>query len=83
MSESTTYAQMDAALRRLGFQKTEVNDGPVGYRHAPSDTVVLFKKHRPNEVVPPGTGAATRKLLIERGLVDGAQWDEMLRPVAA
>ena len=83
MHESITYAQLNVALQQLGFQKTDSAGGPVGYRHIPSETVLLFKPHRPSDAVPPGSLAATRKLLVERGLIDAAGLEEMLHSVAA
>jgi hypothetical protein len=83
MTKSITFAELENALRKLGFEKKAVPDAPVGYEHLASDTVLLFRSHRSDEMVPPGSLAATRKLLIDRGLVDPERWDEMLQVAAA
>ena len=83
MLDSVTYAHLDRALKQLGFQQTERADGTIGYRHEATDTVVLFKPHSPKDMVPKGTLAATRRLLVERGLVGAEEWVDMLHSVAA
>jgi hypothetical protein len=82
MIKPITYLQFDSAMRELGFRRVEPANAPIGYKHDASETIVLLREHHPDEVVPAGTLGATRKLVVDRGLVDSKRWDELFQPVS-
>ncbi len=83
MTDRITYSRLDAVLQQLGFSKSVEPGKLVGYRHDASDTILLYRRHRPADAVPVGSLAATRRLLVDRGLVTPDEWDAMLHSVAA
>jgi hypothetical protein len=83
MTESVTFAQLDSVLAQLGFRKSIVAKSHVAYRHDASDTVLLFPPQRAGDAVSAGLMVGTRKVLLDRGLVEAERLDEMLHATAA
>lgn len=78
-----TFAQLENVLEEIGFTKTVLPDTGVVYRHANSDSMLVVRLHKPREVVPDYVMAATRLQLDEQGIIEGDDFDAMLRATAA
>jgi hypothetical protein len=83
MTEPITFAQLDTILSQLGLRKTIVRDSHVVYKHEPTDTALYFPPYRPKDLVPAGSMLGTRKVLIDRGVVEAEQLDELLHATVA
>jgi len=83
MIDSITFACLETDLTELGFSKTATPKSHITYRHAPSDTVFYFPKFRASDMVPASYVLGTRKVLVDRGVVEAERWDEMLQTAAA
>jgi hypothetical protein len=83
MIESLTFARLDAVLMELGFTKTVTPKSHITYRHESSDTVMYFPIFRSADLVPTTSIIGTRKVLVDRGVVEADRLDEMLQAAAA
>ena len=76
-----------AALRRilldLGFVEAVVPGSHIGFKHAPSATVMMFHPYRPDERVGEADLLSVRKQLDERGLLPAGSFDARLRKASA
>ena len=82
-TDRTTFAQYEAVLKELGFQKRVLESLHVRYEHAPSGTVLLVRPHQPSDSVPDYVLVSTRSHLSYRGLIEPAEFEAMLHAVAA
>ena len=78
MPKSITYAELFRLLLDLDFVDTSVRDSHLAYRHVDSDTMLLFGLHDPNEALAPHDVAKVRRMLDERGLLKGTDFDAFL-----
>jgi predicted RNA binding protein YcfA (HicA-like mRNA interferase family) len=83
MTERVSYAQLDSVLAQLGFHKTTDANSHVTYRHEATGTILRYPKHRQKDLVPLGSIIGTRKLLVDRGVVDSERLEGMLLAAAA
>jgi hypothetical protein len=82
MTEPITFGQLHGVLEQLGFRKKMAKDH-VTYRHAASETLLYFPPLRPNDLVPVASIVGTRKLLIDRGVIEAKQLEQLLHAIAA
>jgi hypothetical protein len=83
MNETLPFAALDEFLQKLGFEKIVVPKSHIGYRHADSDTIFMFRLYKPHDPVDRVNRASVRKLLLERGLIEPEDWDELLKAKSA
>ena len=83
MTESVTFGQLREVLEQLGFRKGAGSKDHVAYRHAASETVLYFPPLRTNDLVPAASIVGTRKLLIDRGVVEAERLEQLLHATAA
>jgi hypothetical protein len=83
MSEHISFAQFDAILRDLGFEKAVVPGSSVVYYHKPTDTTMPVRLMRPDELIPDYLLAAARSQLDGRGIIEATAFDRMIRIPAA
>ena len=83
MTNRISFAQMDRILQDAGFQKTVIPGKGIAYHHAPTDTLFPVRLHKPNEMVPDYLLAAARSQLDGRGIMDAANFEELLKAAAA
>jgi predicted RNA binding protein YcfA (HicA-like mRNA interferase family) len=72
------FAALQRVLKELGFVETRVPGSHVVFEHPATATVLLFRTYRPRDQVSAADLVSARKLLDERGVVDGAALDELL-----
>jgi predicted RNA binding protein YcfA (HicA-like mRNA interferase family) len=77
------FATLQRVLTGLGFIETRVPGSHVVFEHSPSDTVFLFRPYRSRDKVTAADVIGVRKLLDERGLVEGETFDELLHQPSA
>lgn len=79
-----TYAQVTRLLLDLGFVDRSVKGSHRAFFHTDSDTWVSFSDHAVGEVaVRPVDLASVRKHLVEKGLLEEANFARRLREVHA
>ena len=83
MTESITFGQLHKALLQLGFRKSTSPKDVVIYRHGPSETVLYFPPHQATDPVPAASIVGTRKVLVDRGVVEARQLEQLLHATAA
>lgn len=64
-----SYAELDWILLGLGFKRTRSAGSEVGYRHAATDTLLVFARHERSSEAKPGDVAAVQRMLEERGIL--------------
>jgi hypothetical protein len=72
MSNEMTYGRLTGLLESLGFEPR----GSGEYYHGKSDTVFLLNLREVDDVASPVDVVAVRKQLTERGLMEGAEFDQ-------
>ena len=82
MTEPITFAQLQGVLEQLGFCKSVGPKDHVIYRHAASDTLLYYPPQHTNDLVPMASIVGTRKLLVDRGVVDAEQLEQLFHAVA-
>lgn len=83
MNDSISYQQLETLLAQLGFRQSTLPSSNIMHRHESSDTFFVFPPHRPQERVPITSIIGTRKVLVDRGLIDAERWEEMVHTPAA
>src|SRR5438105_12576479 len=83
MLEPIRFARYDSILLELGFKKKVVPGKYIVYWHQPSDTVMPVRLMKPDELVPDYQMAATRSQLDGRGIIEAADFEEMLKAITA
>ena len=83
MSDRITFAQFDAVLAELGFQKQVIPGSHVNYRHADWDKPLMLRLHKPKDIVPGYDLLGTRVQLERFGIVAAADFEQMLQAAAA
>jgi hypothetical protein len=81
-TEQVTYEQLDNLLTSLGFRSEKVNRWKR-YEHAESDTVIILGDRKPTEFALPSEVVSAQRHLIEKGLVDEDELQQMLLNGAA
>jgi len=80
MSRVFTYGRLRRLLLDLGFTARTVEDSHSTFRHEASDTVLLFGLHPSGEEVRPTDCVKVRRMLDERGLLEGEEFDRLAGP---
>jgi predicted RNA binding protein YcfA (HicA-like mRNA interferase family) len=83
MVEKLTYGDLHQVLIDLGFVANRVPDSHVSFRHEPSDTVILMALHASTEATKPIDVKYVRRVLDERGLLAGAEFDRQIGEIYA
>src|SRR4051812_30893732 len=74
-----TFTTLKRVLLDLGFQTRILPGLHVMFEHQSSDTLVILRPYRDDEVIEQGTLAGIRRLLDEKGVIDRSRLDELLR----
>ena len=83
MNKTVTFAQLEHILTELGFVKNVVPKTGVAYEHPPTQTLFVVRLHKPDEIVPGKVLLAAQLQLDGRGVIEAAEFEQMLRNVAA
>jgi hypothetical protein len=78
MVEDITYGDLFQILQSIGFVERSIPNSHVGYRHAQSDTLILLAPHTADEVAKPIDLKYVRRVLDEKGLLDGKEFDRRI-----
>jgi len=76
--KSVTFETLERALADLGFVRGYTTGRHKVFKHEESDTVFLFRESAPQDIVGAIQVLGTRRILIEKGLVDEDEFDELL-----
>lgn len=74
----TTFETLERVLADLGFVRGYTTGRHKVFEHEESDTVFLFRESAPQDIVGAIQVLGTRRILIERGLVDEDEFDRLL-----
>ena len=83
MTEPVTFAQLCRVLDDLGFQKSSGPKDYTIYRKDATGTILYYPPHRTNDLVSDELFMGTRKLLLDHGVIDEDELEQLLQPVAA
>jgi hypothetical protein len=73
------FTRLQHILHDLGFEETAIA-GPYRYfQHAASGTVLVYREYQPADPVSWHDLVTTRRQLDERGLLDAADFEALLR----
>jgi hypothetical protein len=76
---NATFGDLHRLLKGLGFVQVPANGPYILFEHKPSDTLLPFRQHRPDEQVDAMNLAVVRKMLDERGLLERDDFESALR----
>jgi predicted RNA binding protein YcfA (HicA-like mRNA interferase family) len=82
-SSDLSFAALRRILLDLNFVETLVPGSHIGFKHAPSGTVMMFRPYRPDERLGLADLLSVRKQLDERGLMPADSFDARLRKASA
>jgi hypothetical protein len=82
MPSPVTYGQLRSVLSAIGFRETRKPEG-VALRHAPSDTLFLFRPYQDSDRMQVGEVRHVRFLLEQRGLLEPESFEAMLTKAPA
>jgi hypothetical protein len=74
-----TFGTLRQVLIDLGFRTTTMPAGHIRFDHLPSDTLVILRPYKDDDIVDQGNLQGVRRLLDEKGVVDRNKFDELLR----
>ena len=74
--KSLSFAALKRILERMGFDARATTEGPVVFRHAKTDTVLVFPKR--TTTVRPHRIESIRRILTGRGVVTEEAFDERI-----
>lgn len=77
-TDRITYKQLDEVLTHLGFSRRRVDDKWLRYEHAPSKSVIVVAEKKSNEFLRVTDAVSARRHLVEKGLIEEEQLDEVL-----
>jgi predicted RNA binding protein YcfA (HicA-like mRNA interferase family) len=78
MTEHVTYGDLSQIVRDVGFTDETAPGSHTVYRHARSDTLILLAPHAAGEVARPIDVKYIRRVLDEKGLLDGEEFDRRI-----
>jgi hypothetical protein len=81
--KTISFTRLRQMLLDLGFAETVVPGSHSLFEHDPSDTWLVYRPYRPNEMVSPTDLANTRFFLDQRGLVERDEFEELVRKAPA
>ncbi len=82
-NNNLTFAALRRILLDLDFEEIVVPGSHIGFKHAPSGAVMMFRPYKPNERVGLADLLSVRRELDERGLLSADSFDARLRKVSA
>ena len=77
-----TYAVLHKLLTSLGFNPKPVRRSWQAYHHRASDALILLRKRRPTANVSEPDILSIRRHLVEKGLIDENEFDQLLSEAA-
>ena len=77
MPSQVTCGQLRAVLSTLGFREIRKPDG-VALKHAPSDTLFLFRPYQEGDRLQVAEISHVRFLLDQRGLLEPESFEALL-----
>jgi hypothetical protein len=77
-----TFGQLLRLLEDLHFTVEPARAGIRAYRHAGSDSLLVFADHAESDPAREADVVAVRKQLIERGLITGAEFGSRIAEFA-
>jgi hypothetical protein len=77
------FAKLQSALLDLGFDERVVDSKYLGFYHARSDTLFVFRMYRPQDKVSLADLTSVRKQLAWRGLLSEEAFDASLCKASA
>ena len=83
MTERITFGQLEAVLADLGFKKTVIPGSHVNFEHPEAGMIAPVRLYKARELASRFALAGIRHDLEVLGVVNGSQFDEMLKAVAA
>jgi hypothetical protein len=83
MHETITYAALDRFLTGLGFVKSTTPEPHILYEHVESGTLLPLRRHRPGDRVDPGTLTVVRKFVVDNGLAEPADIEQLFQKSSA
>lgn len=75
---SIKYADLRRLLLDLGFQEA-TGAREIAFRHAPSDTIFVFRPYRPSDAVATYNVMEVQDILDARGLMSATAFDDQFR----
>jgi predicted RNA binding protein YcfA (HicA-like mRNA interferase family) len=81
MTNTITFADLEKLLLRLGFIACDTEDSQRIFRYPSLEILIILPAYEANELVRPIHLTATRKTLIDNGLMSGAAFDGFLEKV--
>ena len=81
--KSVHFAEFEAVLLRLGFERKPTKGQQRYYQHKEPDTWIVLPPYKSEDTVRPIHIQVARRLLSERGLVEGTAFDLLLLDDAA
>jgi hypothetical protein len=80
--QHVTYGRLRDVLTSLGFREERRPDG-LGLEHKKSKTLFLFRAYQEGDFIKPAEVLFVRKLLDERGLLEGDAFEALLSKTPA
>ncbi len=77
------FARLRTLLSNLGFIERQIDDKSLGFYHADSDTIFLFRTYKPQDNVSMLDLAGVRSQLDWRGLLNADAFDAALLKASA
>jgi hypothetical protein len=81
--KDVSFAELRSLLLSLGFVEVRSSEPGVGYRHAGSDTLLLFREYRPEDAVSPRDIFMAQFFLDQRGLMQPEVFENYFRKTPA
>lgn len=77
-STSVTFRDVECILAKLGFVRLQTAGDHRAFRHEETDTLIVLPGGPADRELDGIHRAAVRRMLDERGVVDGAAFDTLL-----
>jgi predicted RNA binding protein YcfA (HicA-like mRNA interferase family) len=78
MNNAVNYEELEAVLRQLGFQSVRSSGPQKVFENAAFDAVIVLPPSSAAEPVRPHHLTTVRKLVVEKGIVEGEVFDQLL-----
>jgi hypothetical protein len=81
--KEVSFAELRSLLLSLGFAEVRSSEPGLGYRHAGSDTLLLFREYQPADPVSPRDVFMAQFFLDQRGLMKPDAFENYFRKTPA
>jgi hypothetical protein len=81
-SATIAFARLRQLLLDRGFTETVAARSHVFFGHPPSGAEIALPPHRPDQAVLPHHLVTVRRMLDEKGLMDGGDFDDFVASAA-